>query len=96
MSSPCNNTSVTQRRDCSAPDPAWHTFADIWQRLQQEGIRIHPHQLAEFMVRHGLPVELRYVPDHLKPKAAMINASYQGDMARSEATQELPSLFPFE
>lgn len=96
MSSPRNRTSVPQRLDCPAQAPAWHTFVDIWQRLQQEGIRIHPHQLAEFMVRHGLPVDLDYVPDHLKPKAATINASYQGDMARLEATSEIPMLFPFE
>lgn len=66
----------------------WHSFEEILQRLHQEGIYLHPNQLAEFFVAHGLPVDLSYVPDHLKSKAARINANYLGDMARSEENHE--------
>jgi hypothetical protein len=62
----------------------WPTFAELVIRLHQEGILIHPDQLAEFLLRHGLPVDLCYVPDRLKPKAKIINSQYQGDMARLE------------
>jgi hypothetical protein len=66
-------------------DPThWPTFAELLARLHREGILIHPDQLAEFLLGHGLPVDLCYVPDRLKPKAEEINAGYQGDMARLE------------
>ncbi|MEQ9359483.1 hypothetical protein [Coleofasciculus chthonoplastes] len=58
----------------------WHTFTKILQRLHREGIYIHSEQLAEFMVAHGLPVDLCYVPEHLHSKAIQINQNYQGDM----------------
>lgn len=62
----------------------WHTFAELVVRLHQEGIYIHPHQLAEFLLWHGLPVDLCYVPNRLKQKAKDVNTQYQGDMARLE------------
>ncbi|MGA7937741.1 MAG: hypothetical protein WCA35_29605 [Kovacikia sp.] len=74
----------------------WHTFPEIVHRLHREGIYIHPDQLAEFLLRHGLPVDLDYVPNHLRQKAKVINDNYQGDMARAEARQDQPSLLPFE
>lgn len=81
---------------CSPPKGSWPTFADILRRLHQERIYLHPHQLAEFMLRHGLPVDLCYVPAHLQHKAKQINDNYQGDMAREAVVGELPTLFPFE
>lgn len=69
---------------------SWHSFEDILQRLHQEGIYLHPHQLAEFFVWHGLPVDLRYVPEHLKQKATKINDNYLGDMARLEDVADFP------
>jgi hypothetical protein len=60
----------------------WPTFEDILQRLHGQGIYIHPEQLAEFLLAHGLPVHLRYVPAHLRLKAIKVNESYQGDMVR--------------
>jgi len=81
-----------------APDSIvpWHTFDDMLRRLHREHIYIHPEQLAEFLVRHGLPVDLRYVPQSLQPRAKVINANYQGDMARLENIRELPDLFSFD
>ena len=60
----------------------WPGFAEILQGLHRDGIYIHTEQLAEFMLAHGLPVDLRYVPDYLKQKAIKINQNYQGDMAK--------------
>lgn len=51
------------------------------QRLHQEGIYLQAAQLAEFLLSHGLPVDLEYVPPHLQAKARLINQNYQGDMA---------------
>jgi hypothetical protein len=62
----------------------WPTFEEILHRLHQEGIYIHSEQLAEFLLTHGLPVHLQYVPSHLQEKARVINENYQGDMARLE------------
>jgi hypothetical protein len=62
--------------------PPWHTFEDILYRLHQEGILLHPHQLAEFFLMHGIPVDLRYVPESLQQRAIALNGSYRGDMAR--------------
>ncbi|HEY9832518.1 MAG TPA: hypothetical protein V6D26_18170 [Stenomitos sp.] len=58
----------------------WPTFEDILQNLHAQGIYIHSEQLAEFMLGHGLPVHLRYVPAHLRSKAIEVNQNYQGDM----------------
>lgn len=58
----------------------WTTFEDILEHLHAEGIYIHSEQLAEFLLNHGLPVHLRYVPVHLQNKAIEINKNYQGDM----------------
>lgn len=58
----------------------WPTFEDILQNLHAQGIYIHSEQLAEFMLGHGLPVHLRYVPAHLRSKAMEVNQNYQGDM----------------
>lgn len=66
----------------------WHTFAELVLKLHREGIYIHPHQLAEFLLRHGLPVDLCYVPPRLKQKAATVNSLYQGDMARLEEMKD--------
>lgn len=68
----------------------WPTFEDILYQLHQDGIYLHPHQLAEFLLRHGLPVNLEYVPAHLKQKATAINNNYQGDMARLEERNDGP------
>jgi len=64
------------------PNTAWPTFEDILRRLHAEGIYLHPDQLAEFLLCHGLPVHPRYVPERLQQKARQINQHYQGDMAR--------------
>ncbi|MGI0488724.1 hypothetical protein ACN4EK_25220 [Pantanalinema rosaneae CENA516] len=75
---------------------AWHSFPQILQRLHQEKILIHPDQLAEFMLMHGLPVDLQYVPPHLQQKAQQINTHYQGDLARVETIPEPTQMFLFE
>lgn len=59
---------------------SWPTFEEILQRLHSQGIYIHSEQLAEFLLAHGLPVHLRYVPAHLRSKAIEVNQNYQGDM----------------
>lgn len=58
----------------------WPTFEDILQGLHAQGIYLHSEQLAEFLLAHGLPVHLRYVPAHLRVKAIEVNKNYQGDM----------------
>ncbi len=68
----------------------WQTFEEILQRLHKQGIYIHSEQLAEFMLRHGLPVHLRYVPTHLRSKAIQVNQNYQGDMVRQIEELEQP------
>jgi hypothetical protein len=60
----------------------WYTFEGILRRLHREGIYIDSDQLAEFLLLHGLPVQLRYVPTHLRQRAIAINQNYQGDMAQ--------------
>ncbi|MGQ9870656.1 hypothetical protein [Leptodesmis sp.] len=74
----------------SSPPDHWPTFEDMLYQLHQNGIYLHPHQLAEFLLRHGLPVDLEYVPPHLKQKAIAINSNYQGDMARLEERDDGP------
>ncbi len=66
----------------------WHTFSELILRLHREGIYIHPHQLAEFLLGHGLPVDPCYVPPRLKHKATTVNALYEGDMARLEEMKD--------
>lgn len=68
----------------------WLTFEEILQRLHKQGIYIHSEQLAEFLLRHGLPVHLRYVPAHLQSKAIQVNQNYQGDMVRQIEELEQP------
>ncbi|MDX2100701.1 MAG: hypothetical protein SFW36_23215 [Leptolyngbyaceae cyanobacterium bins.59] len=72
---------------CNPSFEPWHTFPKILGQLHEQGIYIHPEQLAEFMLFHGLPVDLCYVPPHLQEKATMVNAHYRGDMARLEPDQ---------
>lgn len=60
----------------------WPTFKEILKRLHSEGIYIHSDQLAEFLLFHGLPVDLCFVPPHLQEKAKLINHNYGGDMAK--------------
>lgn len=62
----------------------WLTFEAMLHRLHTEGIYLHPDQLAEFLLYHGLPVSLGYVPDRLREKAIEVNTHYKGDMARLE------------
>ena len=69
----------------------WPTFEEILQRLHTQGIFIHPEQLAEFLLAHGLPVHLRYVPTRLQLKALAINQNYQGDMVSLIEELEPPS-----
>ena len=71
------------------PIPPWTPFEAILKRLHNEGIYIHAEQLAEFYLAHGLPVDLCYVPSHLRSKAQRINQNYQGDMARLEEVREI-------
>jgi hypothetical protein len=60
----------------------WVTFEQMLDRLHRAGLYIHPDQLVAFLLAHGLPVHLRYVPDRLRQKAIQINDNYQGDMAQ--------------
>lgn len=59
---------------------SWPTFEKILEHLHAQGIYIHSEQLAEFLLGHGLPVHLRYVPAYLRSKAIEVNNNYQGDM----------------
>ena len=68
----------------------WPTFEQILQNLHRQGIYIHSEQLAEFLLAHGLPVHLRYVPAHLRSKAIEVNQNYQGDMVRVIEEMEQP------
>lgn len=69
----------------------WPTFEEMLQHLHTQRIYIHAEQLAEFLLAHGLPVHLRYVPAHLQLKALAINKNYQGDMVRVIEESEPPS-----
>ena len=71
----------------------WHSFDEILIRLHREGIYIHAEQLAEFLVFHGLPVDLQYVPSHLQQRAKQINQHYQGDLAKSSVIPDLYSFY---
>jgi hypothetical protein len=68
----------------------WPTFEEILQRLHSQGIYIHSEQLAEFLLAHGLPVHLRYVPAYLREKAIEVNNNYHGDMVRMIEELEPP------
>lgn len=69
----------------------WYSFSAMLRRLHAEGVYLHPHQLAEFLLAHGLPVDLCYVPEGLKQKAIFINTHYLGDMAAlNENSDEQP------
>ena len=81
----CVHTSIQQQ-----PQEHWQTFEEMLQGLHKSGIYIHPEQLAEFLLSHGLPVNLCYVPKHLQQKAKLINEKYQGDLARLEETTDEP------
>ena len=70
---------------------SWYGFSQMLQRLHAEGVYLHPDQLAEFLLAHGLPVDLDYVPAHLREKALLINTHYRGDMAAvDEDSDEQP------
>lgn len=71
----------------SQTNARWPTFEEILQCLHAQGIYVHSEQLAEFLLAHGLPVHLRYVPAHLRLKAIEVNKNYQGDMV--EVIEEL-------
>lgn len=66
----------------SQTDDCWPTFEEMLQSLHSQGIYVHPEQLAEFLLAHGLPVHLRYVPGHLRRKALEVNQNYQGDLVQ--------------
>jgi len=65
-------------------DEPWSSFEEILERLHRSGVYLHTEQLAAFLLMHGLPVDLCYVGDRLRPKAELVNRHYQGDMARLE------------
>lgn len=68
--------------EVSKSNSQWSTLGAILYRLHLEGIYIRIDQLAEFMLLHGLPVDLEYVPKRLQEKAKVMNANYQGDLAQ--------------
>ena len=72
---------ICPQKEDLADSSDWPSFAQIMRRLHREGIYLHPEQLAEFLLAHGLPVDLCYVPAHLRAKAVFVNQNYQGDMA---------------
>ena len=74
----------------SQTDKRWPTFEEVLQRLHSQGIYIHSEQLVEFLLAHGLPVHMRYVPSHLRQKALRVNQNYQGDLARLIEEPEPP------
>jgi hypothetical protein len=85
--------SVQDSASIQAQQP-WHTFEGILRRLHQEGIYIDADQLAEFLLSHGLPVQLRHVPAHLTQRAIAINQNYRGDMAQLiEETEPIEAQF---
>lgn len=83
-----SHSSLEQWSSQSVEEQRWQTFEEILKRLHQEGVYLHPHQLATFFVWHGLPVDLQYVPMDLKQRASQINDNYLGDMARLETVDE--------
>lgn len=83
--------SSTQLSSKRKTNEHWPTFEEMLQNLHGQGIYIHPDQLAEFLLAHGLPVHLRYVPVHLRSKAIKVNENYQGDMVQIIEELEPPS-----
>jgi hypothetical protein len=79
LSAAFNNMQLTSKQKITE---RWPTFEEILANLHTQGIFIHSEQLAEFLLAHGLPVHLRYVPRHLRSKAVEVNQNYQGDMVR--------------
>ena len=75
----------------SQTDERWPTFEEILKGLHSQGIYVHSEQLAEFLLAHGLPVDLRYVPSHLRGKALEVNQNYQGDLVEVIEELEQPS-----
>jgi hypothetical protein len=69
----------------------WPTFEEILKGLHKQGIYVHSEQLAEFLLAHGLPVHLRYVPSHLRHKALQVNQNYQGDLVQVIEELDQPS-----
>jgi hypothetical protein len=92
MSSNLLSTALNSMQlSCQSPtDDCWPTFEDMLQGLHSQGIYVHSEQLAEFLLAHGLPVHLRYVPSHLRQKALKVNQNYQGDLARLVEELEPP------
>lgn len=80
-----------QLSSLSPTDERWPTFEEILQALHKQGIYVHSEQLAEFLLAHGLPVHLRYVPNHLRHKALEVNQNYQGDLVKVIEELEHPS-----
>lgn len=80
-----------QLSSLSQTDSRWPTFEEILKSLHAQGIYVHSEQLAEFLLAHGLPVHLRYVPGHLRHKALEVNQNYQGDLVQVIEELEPPS-----
>jgi hypothetical protein len=80
-----------QLSSLSQTDERWPTFEEILKALHTQGIYVHSEQLAEFLLAHGLPVHLRYVPSHLRRKALEVNQNYQGDLVQVIEELEPPS-----
>ncbi len=92
MATPSALPSASQHATSHAPSRQhWYGFSNMLKRLHDEGVYLHPEQLAEFLVAHGLPVDPRYAPERLQQKARLINAHYGGDMAAlDEDSDEQP------
>ncbi len=67
---------------CSKSNLHMSTLSEILYRLHLEGIYIRLDQLVEFMLLHGLPVDLEFVPERLQEKAKAMNTNYQGERAQ--------------
>jgi hypothetical protein len=91
MPSNLSSTSLNSiQSSLQSTDERGPTFEEMLQHLHSQGIYIHSDQLAEFLLAHGLPVHLRYVPGHLRHKALQVNQNYQGDLVRLIEEPEPP------
>ncbi|HEY9892058.1 MAG TPA: hypothetical protein V6D37_09670 [Candidatus Sericytochromatia bacterium] len=91
MPSNLSSTSLNSiQSSLQSTDERGPTFEEMLQHLHSQGIYIHSDQLAEFLLAHGLPVHLRYVPGHLRHKALRVNQNYQGDLVRLIEEPEPP------
>ena len=91
MPSNLSSTSLNSiQSSLQSTDERGPTFEEMLQHLHSQGIYIHSEQLAEFLLAHGLPVHLRYVPGHLRHKALRVNQNYQGDLVRLIEEAEPP------